>query len=155
MTYEELYNRWLDRSPAWFEIDAIYEYYMWQAESAGWDMPARWLISVEYDAHIRELPGMYNVRPYEKGDHLIAGIPVEVGKFDFKIAVVARNPHQCRVGDFVEPGTLPPRFGDRDTVYIEPLPEPRRYGPLPALIYREKRFFDGAGKVFSLWRRES
>lgn len=165
MRYDEIHKRWLGLPAAALEADNIYEYYM-SKESDGWNMPTRWLISLEYGKQLKDHPGMYGIRLNEKGVTSVAGIPATVGDFDFTIAVVARDPYQCRVTDFVDPGSLPwvVRADDgRDFVYINsrPLPE---YSPAGELLpsarmqimgYRRRKFADTTRRVWFMWQRES
>lgn len=163
MTYEELHRRFLARTASWFAVDQIYGHYL-HSLPYGADFPIRWLVDVQHKTPLMaEADPMYRLEVNIRGDLVISDIPVTIGRFDFGIAAVVRSPYHCRIGDFVEPGSLPLRFGDRDVVYLRFAELPHNVPPegnlpsqpAPTLVYHERRFFDGAGKVFALWRRES
>lgn len=164
MTYEELHKRFLGHSAAWFEVDEIYEAYILN-QANGWGMPKEWLIDVKCGEQLKNDPGMYGLRLNERGQTSVAGIPATVGEFNFRIAVIAGGPYQCRVGDFVETSSLPWKpSDDRDFVYVHSRPTPR-FIPAGELLpevtmqvmaYRRQKFGDSTRRrAWFLWRRES
>jgi len=129
----------------------------------GWKMPAKWLIDVDVFHGLIMLPPVDPFAP--KMDKMnkfsLCGIPIEVGSYSFGIATIVDDYHQCRVGDFVEYGTLPTMGDDTHTYFdyqptpafswlAEPMPESVE---LPPRWRFEKQKFILDKRLFYLWRR--